>query len=136
MKIILILSSLLLAGGVFADGYCQQQPLLGFKDAVFVMGADMPNSNPQRVVNELLFAAVALTQVDTFATSTPYYALLRIRDANGLALMTADREHVYLYLVLTEKMMGKDTNSIIKPFQFAIASYKIWREADLRTVAA
>jgi len=100
MKKIIFLFTLLLPGSVFADGYCQDQKLLGFEDAVFIEGASIPNHNPQMVINELLVGSlVTLTQVDTFATPSTYFELLRIQDTHELVLMTVGGEYVCFYLV-------------------------------------
>ena len=100
MKKIIVFLALLLTGSVFAEGYCQDQTVLGFEDAVFIEGASIPDHNPQMVIDELLVGSVVnLRQADTFATPTTYFELLRIQETHELVLMTVGAEHVCFYFV-------------------------------------
>lgn len=102
MKKIMTLVTFLVPGSVFANDYCQAQKLLGFEGAVFIMGASIPNHNPQAVIDELFVSSEAtLVQVDTFATPKTYFELLRVKATNELVLMTVSMDDVCFYMIPT-----------------------------------
>jgi hypothetical protein len=87
----------------FSNTYCLEQELLGFEQATFIKGAELNNEQPQVVIDELLsFAGVTLVQVDTFTTMHTFYELLRVKETNGLILMTVNEQHVCFYQVPTQ----------------------------------